>query len=53
MNLALIIYEYLTAIDVVITDYSSVAFDSAYMRIPIFFYVDDYNEYVEDRGQLL
>lgn len=41
------------AIDVAITDYSSVAFDSVYMRISIFLYMDNYKEYVEDRGQLL
>lgn len=47
------LYEYLAAIDVAVTDYSTVAFDAANMRIPVFLYVDDYEEYVEDRGQLL
>lgn len=47
------LYEYLAAVDVAVTDYSSVAFDAAYMKIPVFLYVDDYKEYVEDRGELL
>ena len=47
------LYEYLAAVDVAVTDYSSVAFDAAYMKIPVFLYVDDYEEYVEDRGKLL
>ena len=47
------LYEYLAAVDVAVTDYSSVAFDAAYMKIPVFLYVDDYDEYVEDRGELL
>ena len=47
------LYEYLAAVDVAVTDYSSVAFDAAYMKIPVFLYVDDYKEYVEDRGDLL
>jgi len=47
------LYEYLAAVDVAVTDYSSVAFDASYMKIPVFLYVDDYDEYVEDRGELL
>ena len=47
------LYKYLAAVDVVITDYSSVAFDAAYMKLPVFLYVDDYEEYVGDRGALL
>ena len=46
-------YEYLAAVDVVVTDYSSVAFDASYMKIPVFLYVDDYKDYVQDRGELL
>lgn len=47
------LYEYLAAVDVVVTDYSSVAFDASYMKIPVFLYVDDYKDYVQDRGELL
>ena len=47
------LYEYLAAVDVAVTDYSSVAFDAAYMKIPVFLYVDDYKDYVQDRGELL
>ena len=36
-----------------ITDYSSSAFDAANMRIPVFLYVDDLREYVQERGELM
>jgi CDP-glycerol glycerophosphotransferase (TagB/SpsB family) len=45
--------EVLAAADVFITDYSSSAFDAANMRIPVFLYVDDLREYVQDRGELM
>lgn len=45
-------YELLAAVDVFISDYSSAAFDAAYMKIPVFLYVDDLDEYIADRGKL-
>lgn len=47
------LYELLAAVDAVVTDYSSMAFDAASVKIPVFLYVDDYDEYVADRGSLL
>lgn len=46
-------YQILSGCDVFITDYSSAAFDAAVMRIPIFLYVPDYDEYIKERGKLL
>lgn len=46
-------YEILAGCDAFITDYSSAAFDAAVMKIPIFLYCDDYNEYEKERGKLL
>ena len=45
--------ETLGAADVLITDYSAMAFDAAYIGLPVFLYVYDFNEYTEDRGNLL
>lgn len=45
-------YELLAAIDAFVSDYSSAAFDASYMRIPVFLYVDDLDEYIADRGKL-
>lgn len=45
--------ELLAAIDSCITDYSSVIYEAALMKKPSFFYIDDYDEYVEDRGELM
>nr|WP_305138780.1 CDP-glycerol glycerophosphotransferase family protein [uncultured Schaedlerella sp.] len=45
--------EILAAADVFITDYSSSAFDAVNMRIPVFLYMDDLQEYVQDRGKLM
>lgn len=45
--------ETLGAADVLITDYSAVAFDAAYMGLPVFQYVYDLQDYIEERGQLL
>lgn len=45
--------ETLGAADVLITDYSAVAFDAAYMGLPVFQYVYDLQEYIKERGQLL
>ena len=46
-------YELLAGCDAFISDYSSAVFDAAVMRIPIFLYADDYEEYEEERGKLL
>lgn len=45
--------EVLAAADVFVTDYSSSAFDALNMRIPVFLYMDDLQEYVQDRGKLM
>ncbi len=45
-------YELLAAMDAFVSDYSSAAFDASYMRIPVFLYVDDLDDYVADRGKL-
>ena len=45
--------EVLAAADVFVTDYSSSAFDAVNMRIPVFLYMDDLQEYVQDRGKLM
>lgn len=39
--------------DMLITDYSSCAFDAAFAKIPVLIYADDAKEYVEDRGKLM
>ena len=46
-------YELLAATDAFVSDYSSAAFDAALLRIPVFLYVDDLEDYVMDRGKLL
>lgn len=46
-------YEILAGCDAFMTDYSSAAFDAAVMRIPVFLYAEDYNEYEIERGKLL
>lgn len=46
-------YELLAACDAFMTDYSSAAFDAAVMKIPVFLYADDYEEYEQERGKLL
>lgn len=47
------LYEILAAMDVLITDYSSVAMDASFAKIPVFIFADDIEKYVEDRGSLL
>lgn len=47
------IYDLLSATDAFISDYSSMVFDAAIMKIPVFIYADDMKEYVRDRGELL
>lgn len=45
--------ELLVASDVFITDYSSAAFDAMVGRKIVFLYADDYEDYINDRGDLL
>ena len=46
-------YELLAACDAFLSDYSASVFDAAVMNIPIFLYVDDYDDYIRERGNLL
>ena len=46
-------YEVLAGCDGFMTDYSSAAFDAAVMKIPVFLYAEDYEEYEKERGKLL
>lgn len=46
-------YELLCGCDAFMTDYSSAAFDAAIMKIPVFLYCDDLDEYEAERGKLL
>lgn len=43
----------LAAMDALVTDYSSVAMDAGFMRIPVFIYADDIEKYIKDRGSIL
>ena len=45
--------ELLGAADALLTDYSALAFDAAYMGLPVFLYVYDLTEYVKVRGNLV
>lgn len=47
------ISELIAASDVLITDYSSCAFDAAYGYIPVFIYADDMEKYRRSRGEFL
>ena len=44
--------ETLGAADFLLTDYSALAFDAAFMNLPVFLYVYDLKEYIKERGQL-
>ncbi len=46
------IFESLAGVDAMLTDYSAVAFDAAYMKLPVFLYVYDLQDYIEERGKL-
>lgn len=46
-------YEFLNAMDVLVTDYSSVFFDFSITRRPIVLFVYDKDEYLEERGMYL
>lgn len=43
----------LAAMDAFVTDYSSAAMDASFMRVPVFIYADDMEEYMRDRGSML
>lgn len=45
--------ELLCASDVLVTDYSSSAFDAICAYIPVFLYADDLEAYVKERGKLM
>lgn len=45
--------EIMAACDMVITDYSSCAFDASFSGIPVMLYADDIQEYIENRGQFM
>lgn len=47
------ISELLCATDLLITDYSSCAFDALYAHIPVLLYADDINAYKENRGEFM
>lgn len=47
------ISELMAACDVVVTDYSSCAFDALFAHIPVFLYADDVKEYIENRGKFM
>lgn len=43
-------YEILAAVDAVITDFSSVAFEAVFADIPVFMYANDIKQYMDERG---
>ncbi len=45
--------EVLGACDILLTDYSAMSFDAAYMHLPVFLYVNDLCEYIDERGGLM
>lgn len=45
--------EWLAVADAVITDYSALVFDAAVANVPLYFYVYDFDEYLERRGLFL
>lgn len=47
------ISEVMAACDMVITDYSSCAFDASFAQIPVLLYADDVQEYIKNRGQFM
>ncbi|WP_242835473.1 CDP-glycerol glycerophosphotransferase family protein [Butyrivibrio sp. AC2005] len=47
------ISEIMGGCDMVITDYSSCAFDAAFAHIPVLLYADDVQEYIKNRGQFM
>ncbi len=47
------ISEIMAACDMVITDYSSCAFDAAFAGIPVILYADDIEDYISKRGEFM
>jgi len=47
------ISEVMAACDMVITDYSSCAFDALFAHIPVELYADDVQAYIENRGKFM
>lgn len=47
------ISELIAASDLIITDYSSCAFDALFAHIPVLLYADDVQEYIENRGKFM
>lgn len=45
--------ELLMCCDMLITDYSSCAFDAAFAKIPVLLYADDVEEYISNRGEFM
>lgn len=43
-------YEILAAVDMVITDFSSVAFEAVFAELPVFMYATDISGYMNERG---
>ena len=45
--------EVLGACDILLPDYSAMSFDAVYMHLPVFLYVADLQEYIDERGGLM
>lgn len=45
--------ELIAASDVLVTDYSSAAFDAANIMMPVFLYAEDLEEYIRERGRFM
>ncbi|MCR5329920.1 MAG: CDP-glycerol glycerophosphotransferase family protein [Lachnospiraceae bacterium] len=46
-------FETLAACDAFLSDYSASSFDASFMKIPVFLYVYDLEDYIDERGKLL
>ena len=47
------LYQFLAAVDVFLTDYSTASLEAAILKIPVFLFVDDYDSYIKERGNLI
>lgn len=43
-------YDLMKIADYIITDYSACAFEASLLKVPLFFYVPDYANYIKNRG---
>ncbi len=43
-------FDLMKIADVIITDYSACAFEASLLMKPLYFFVPDYNEYIDERG---